>query len=83
MSRWDAVSDYDYDEERNGPCIARVDRTCGRCGQRFEMDVDLQADYQVQVWCDGCIRTAMQTQDRQAQQIQAVLAAKANAKWAS
>lgn len=51
MSRWDAVSDLDYEAEQ-GPQRSSVVRTCSRCGA--EMDVPVTGPYVVQWTCPAC-----------------------------
>ena len=52
------------DRELDGYPDHRFNRTCGRCGRG--LCVGRHEPYQITVWCDRCIRDAMETQMRKA-----------------
>lgn len=56
MSRWDAISDRDYEDEGR-PQGASVTRTCSRCGA--EGHVPVNGPYVLQWTCDACFRALM------------------------
>lgn len=59
MSRWDAVSDLDYDAEMN-PNTRGIERHCSRCPNTVYVSRD--EPYRVQVLCDTCWQLAVATQ---------------------
>lgn len=61
MSRWTAVSDFDYEEERN-PVSRGVERTCSHCKGSLWMSTD--EPYVISPICDACDRLIRATQER-------------------
>jgi len=67
MSRCNAVSDRDYDDEAHGPYPRRVERTCAQCRKPFLMVVE--GEYVMNPLCDRCLN--MQDAMRRVRQIEA------------
>ncbi len=59
MSRWSAVSDYDYyDEQLRYAGPRYVERTCACCGETFSMELDGGPEV-LRVWCPDCQASAV------------------------
>ena len=64
MSRWQAVSRDDYEEEQ-WPAWRTVPRTCTKCGDVFKMLVD--RDYELRPYCPRCQTEANMKHQQQAE----------------